>query len=61
MNNIAATRLVNFTKYLKQFGNEVDVITRHYNSKDLKTSTLSIEEIQGDDIKEVFYSVENVI
>ena len=53
MNNIAATRLTNFTKYLRKFGHEVDVITRHYTSEDLAGSNLSVAMNAGDDIDDL--------
>lgn len=55
LNNIAATRLTNFTKYLRKLGHDVDVITRHYTKEDLAGSNLSVAMNAGDDIDDLYY------
>lgn len=61
LNNIAATRLETFTKYLSEFGHEVDVISRHYCQDDLNASNLSVAMNAGDDISDLYYKKNNII
>ena len=58
--NIASQRISAFEKYLKKNNIEVDVITRHYDEKQLDGSSMFIS-LEESNIEEDYIKLENVI